>query len=175
MWRGAMGCVSLAFLAACAATPNGESYRDQSASIGVTSRYDDVHFAGVWHVRGAYPLDAQLAQIQRLSTGPEGAAWEVVERVCDTNDNCEQVRASWPAETDVPGADRLGDPRGGPARRAVVMWIDEGFRTAAIGDPNGSFAWVLDREPRGGADRIVAARQVLEFSGFDVDAMEMRP
>lgn len=173
--RGVFLCGSLAILAACAATPDGGTYRDQNALIGVTSRYDDDRFAGVWHVRGAYPLDARLVQVQRLSGAAAGPVWELVEQMCDASGTCEQVRTAWPVETEVPGADRLDDPGGGPARRAVVMWVDEGFRTAAIGDPSGSFAWVLDRAPRGGADRIVAARQVLEFNGFDVDAMEMRP
>jgi apolipoprotein D and lipocalin family protein len=56
-----------------------------------------------------------------------------------------------------------------------VLWVDDGFRTAAVGDPAGRFAWVLDRQPAGGADRIEAARRMLAFGGFDLSAMQMRP
>ena len=50
----------------------------------------------------------------------------------------------------------------------VVMWVDEGFRTAAVGRVDGSLAWILDREPAVASDRTVAATQVLEFYGWDI-------
>ncbi|WP_299624091.1 lipocalin family protein [uncultured Tateyamaria sp.] len=159
-------------LVACTSEPLRETFRDPSASIGITSRFDAARFAGTWHVRGAYPLDAQLTQVQRFVDGP---AWELVARTCEPNGDCEEVGTVWQVDGGSPGAEVLADPWGAADRRAAVLWLDEGFRTAAIGDPSGQFAWVLDRAPRGGADRIKAARQVLAFSGFDLNAMEMRP
>ncbi|WP_415919978.1 lipocalin [Tateyamaria sp. SN6-1] len=146
--------------------------RNPTAPIGVTSRYDDARFAGLWHVRGAYPRDADLVTVERV---PEGPAWAFVMRACDAQGACQSLRTTWPARGDQPGADVVADPAGGPVRRPVVVWVDEGFRTAAVGDAEGRFAWVLDRAPQGGADRIRAARQVLEFSGFDLRDMQMRP
>lgn len=169
--RYCVGAAVLA-LAGCAAVPDGPAFRDQAAPIGVTSRYSDDRFAGTWHVRGAYPLDAQLVEVQRLANPP---AWELVARTCEPNGDCEEVGTVWAVSGGTPGAEVLADPGGHMDRRAVVLWVDDGFRTAAVGDPSGQFAWVLDRAPRGGADRIKAARQVLTFSGFDLSAMEMRP
>ncbi|WP_299691142.1 lipocalin [uncultured Tateyamaria sp.] len=150
-------------------------YRNPTAAIGVTSRYDDARFAGLWYVRGAYPVDADLRLVERRADAPEGPLWTLTSRRCVSAGACVEGVAHWPAETDVPGADVLSDPQGGPARRAVVVWVDDGFRTAAVGGADGRFAWVLDRAPRGGADRIAAGRQVLAFSGFDLKDMRMSP
>ena len=147
-------------------------FRNPTAPIGVTSRYEDVRFAGAWHVRGAYPLDDALRRVERLGDGP---VWALEMQRCEAHGACKITVTRWAAEVDVPGADTLRNPEGGPARRAVVVWVDDGYRTAAVGDADGRFAWVLDRSPTGGADRIAAARRVLEFSGFDLREMRMRP
>ena len=174
---------AIAVLAGCAVAPERPTFRDQSAPIGVTSRYSDARFAGVWHVRGAFAVDADLVTVQRQGSAPDATVWRLVSRQCPPDGRCAEMTTLWPAAVDLPGADRLrnlavgpaGEPKGGPERRAVVLWVDAGFRTAAVGDPAGRFAWVLDRKPDGGADRIEAARQVLAFSGFDLSTMEMRP
>lgn len=150
-------------------------YRNPTAPIGVTSRYEAARFAGLWHVRGAYPLDAQLVEVQRLGDHPDGPVWELVTRTCPPGRGCQKEATLWRVDAGVPGADVLRASPEGATRRAVVLWIDDGYRTAAVGDAAGRFAWVLDRSPRGGADRIKAARQVLEFAGFDLTDMRMRP
>ncbi|OZA12383.1 MAG: hypothetical protein B7Y02_07410 [Rhodobacterales bacterium 17-64-5] len=48
--------------------------------------------------------------------------------------------------------------------------MDEGYRTLAIGTPDGSFGFVLDRGPAA-ADRMTAARQIFDFNGYDVSAL----
>lgn len=158
-------------LVACAPPPDDGALRDPNAPIGVTSRYDDARFGGAWQVRGAYPVDGDLVTVERLERAQEGAAWVLAAQPCPT---CPVSQTTWVAEVDVPGADRLRSPTGA-MRRAVVIWVDEGFRTAAIADPDGQFAWILDRSATGGADRIEAARQILEFSGFDLATMQVRP
>ncbi|MCP5036327.1 MAG: hypothetical protein GY945_01870 [Rhodobacteraceae bacterium] len=52
-----------------------------------------------------------------------------------------------------------------------VLWVDEDYRTAAIGTPSGTFGWIIDRERSGGEDRIVAAREVLEWLGYDMNRL----
>lgn len=164
----------LALLAACAEPPETGGYRDQSVPIGVSSRFAPERFEGVWQVRGAYPVDADLETVARRSAGPDASVWTVRSQVCPAGASCRVETTEWPATVTQPGVDRVDTPEA-KARQVVVIWVDEGFRTAAVGDPAGSFAWVLDRNTQGGADRIEAARQVLAFNGFDVSAMEMRP
>ena len=173
---GASATIALALVGCASGPPSGDgaAFRNLTAPIGVTSRYDNARFAGVWHVRGAYPRDADLVEVQRLGADTDDVQWSLVSRDCPAAGACQRRDTRLQAEVDQPGADRLRTSDG-TTYRAVVLWVDEGFRTAAVGDPSGAFAWVLDRKPRGGADRITAARQLLEFSGFDLSAMEMRP
>lgn len=60
----------------------------------------------------------------------------------------------------------------GPGRLAVpgmadwwVLWVDSGYRTLALGTPDGRFGFVLDRG-RIGADRLAAAAEVFDFNGY---------
>ena len=38
-----------------------------------------------------------------------------------------------------------------------VLWVDEGYRTAVVGAPNGRVGWILNRDPDIPADRLAAA------------------
>ena len=53
-----------------------------------------------------------------------------------------------------------------------VLWLDADNRTAAIGAPDGRIGWIMDRSPRGGADRIAAAREIMEWQGYDMARMK---
>lgn len=54
-----------------------------------------------------------------------------------------------------------------------ILWADADRRTMAIGTPDGSFGFILDRERTGGEDRIAAARDIMDWMGYRVE--EMRP
>jgi apolipoprotein D and lipocalin family protein len=47
-----------------------------------------------------------------------------------------------------------------------VLWVDEGYRTAVVGQPNGRAGWVLNREPGDPAGPLDRAREVLDFNGY---------
>ncbi len=49
-----------------------------------------------------------------------------------------------------------------------VHWLDVGDRTAAIGDPSGRTVWIMDRTATGSPDRIAAAREILDWYGYDL-------
>lgn len=57
-------------------------------------------------------------------------------------------------------------------RDVWVHWLDVSNRTAALGDPNGSRVWIMDRSPKSSPDRQRAAREILEWYGYDVKRME---
>lgn len=72
----------------------------------------------------------------------------------------------------------------GPGRMAVrfsdvpemsgeywVLWVDESYRTAVIGTPSGGFGWVFDRNEQISPDRMHAAREVLDFNGYDLNRL----
>ena len=52
-----------------------------------------------------------------------------------------------------------------------VLWVDEGYRTAVVGAPNGKSGWILNRDPQIPTDRLNAAREILDFNGYDLDRL----
>ena len=49
-----------------------------------------------------------------------------------------------------------------------VLWMDFDSRTAAIGTPSGAFGFIIDKSLTGGADRITAAREIMDWFGYDL-------
>lgn len=55
-----------------------------------------------------------------------------------------------------------------------VLWMDFDRRTVALGDPDGTFVAILDRSETGGEDRIAAAREILDWFGYDLTQLQTR-
>jgi apolipoprotein D and lipocalin family protein len=158
--------LALILLAGCAApVPEvRQGYRDPAALIGSTSRYDTTRFKGTWVMRGSFGADAPATVALVQSTG--GPAFQF----CDGGGTCDGL---WLAKPTGQGRFALTRPDGS-TRDLWVLWVDEGFRTAVIGNPAGDFGWILDRKPKGGADRIKAAQEILDFNGYDINQLRMR-
>lgn len=54
--------------------------------------------------------------------------------------------------------------------RIWVHWLDADNRTAAMGEPGGKRVWIMDRSGAPG-DRLRAAREILNWYGYDVGRM----
>ncbi|WGW02938.1 lipocalin/fatty acid-binding family protein [Tropicibacter oceani] len=54
-----------------------------------------------------------------------------------------------------------------------VHWLDADNRTAALGDPAGGRVWIMDRGGKP-AERLAAAREILEWYGYDLSRMEAK-
>ena len=78
--------------------------------------------------------------------------------------------------TDANGAGAIATT--GPGRFAIegkdgigedwwVLWVDEGYRTMAIGNPSGTFGFILNRGRALPADRLNAATEVFDFNGYN--------
>jgi apolipoprotein D and lipocalin family protein len=52
-----------------------------------------------------------------------------------------------------------------------VLWDDADNRTLAIGTPSGAFGFVLNRGADIPSDRIVAAREILDFNSYDLSRL----
>ncbi len=53
-----------------------------------------------------------------------------------------------------------------------VHWLDTSARTVVLGDPNGSRVWIMDRSAASSPDRIKAAREILQWYGYDLTRIE---
>jgi apolipoprotein D and lipocalin family protein len=155
--RRVAAIVVLAVLAACAQAPTSHpssetklALRNPTAPLGGTSRFDAARFAGQWQTLAC--IGTCASQVIYSS-----AAKRSLTRITPAGQAAYLVAS--------PGVLR-------GANTLVVMWIDEGFRTAVVGDADGSWAAILDRRRPGGADRIKAARDILDFNGWDISKLK---
>ncbi len=54
-----------------------------------------------------------------------------------------------------------------------VLWADADYRTLVIGTPNGRLGFILNRERDLPPDRLVAARDILDWNGYDLKRLQM--
>lgn len=127
--------------------------RNPTAPLGGTTRFDATRFAGNWETVACLGICDERV---RYVVATDGI---LVRRVGELKT---------PYTISAPGVLREMDSK----RTLVVMWVDEGFRTAAVGDADGRWAAILNRDRTGGADRIRAAREVLDFNGWDVSQLQ---
>lgn len=127
------------------------SYRDTAAPIGSTTRGGPYDMAGNWLVQAAYP------------GGPFGAGDGVV---LDFAADGTGVLNGVPLQVSLPNRWWIG------GTDYWVLWVDDDFRTAVIGSPTGAFGWIMDRPGAASVDRTRAAREILEFSGYDLGRLE---
>ena len=73
--------------------------------------------------------------------------------------------ASLPFVSTGPGRFQLGE------EEIWVHWLDINNRTAAMGEPGGARMWIMDRTGKPG-ERLKAAREILDWYGYDLTRME---
>ena len=160
------GCAS----APVAVGPADIPARNPTAPFASTTRFDTDRFSGAWTIRQAVqPAPFAIA----LQFGASDAVtWTEQHLGCANRfDGCEAWTDTAMGRLTAPGRFVL-DFVGAGEQDIWVLWVDEGYRTAALGSPDGRRGWVMDREAQGGEDRITAARKVLAFNGFDVRRLE---
>lgn len=171
-----LAAAAVVVLGACVATPPPsvtklQSYRDRSALIGVTSRFDEAKFAGVWYVRAGF--DPELGKMAfNMRATPQGPVMRLGAFVCDPAGVCGDFAEDLPLKRISNGRYSTKMPSG-ETREFWVLWVDEGFRTAVMGNRDGTFGWIVDRSTKGGADRIKAARGILDFNGYNVSRLKV--
>lgn len=151
----APGLLPLLVLAACAGpsgTPSAPSFRSPDAPIGSTTRGTAADLAGDWVVVAAYPGPLPVAPGTRIAVAP-GAGGSVLWRL---------GRVDLPTTATGPGRYR------GAGTDLWVLWVDDAFRTAVVGAPDGRFGWIMDRSGQISPDRMAAAREMLDFNGYDL-------
>ena len=168
----------LAFLAlaGCATLPGEEVgglfevYRDTDVPIASKALFEPARYLGTWYEVARYPvpfeagcvgvtaeygaIDAETISVKNTCRNPDGSVKSVIE-----------------GSATIVGPGRLkvrfpSVPFG--AADYWVLWTDESYRTAVVGAPNGRSGWILNRSPEIPADRLAAAREILDFNGYDL-------
>lgn len=144
--------LGLLALLACGEATDGNRRTD--APMQAIVGFDPTRFAGEWH---------EVAAIGRKP----GALWTVAPglggtlQVTTTRDGAGQGRLI------APGRFTLSSF----SAPLWVLWADADMRSVVLGTPDGSFAILLDRSPRMPADRLRAAREILDWNGYDLRAL----
>ena len=141
-------------LTACT-TPDLASFRDPNALLSATTRFVPDRFAGEWTIVASFARDG--------TTAPKGVLRFAFDPV---SGRMMQGEKSYT----IPRPGVL-ETAGNQAETLVVMWVDTGFRTAVIGTKDGRSGAILNRGASISKDRFIAAKDILEFYGWDISQL----
>lgn len=169
-----LAAIALVLLAACAAPAGRQGYRDPDATIASAALFDPARFAGDWFVLADFPAGTAACGITRES-------WRTVApgRFAVSGTACGPrgaIRFDGHATVTGPGRIDLASPARADLEGAPVwvLWVDADYRVAVLGTPSGRFGTILARHPQARGDLFAAAREVLDFNGYDVARLRMR-
>jgi apolipoprotein D and lipocalin family protein len=147
--------LALMVLAGCtAATPPAPSkpvpFRNPTVLVASQSDVTLARLNGDWRVVSIFE-DAQFGAVRRVSFTPDAM------RVNGT---------AFPIASLKEGRLIAG------GQPFWVHWLDINNRTAVIGSPDGKYGWIMDRTGTPSADRLKAAREILDWYGYDLSRMK---
>ncbi|MEX3017903.1 lipocalin family protein [Gymnodinialimonas hymeniacidonis] len=168
-----LGLSALLAFAACDVAL-GPSYRDESVNIASSANFDATRYVGRWYEVYRYPNPFQADCPGAIAEyGFSDAPNELtVTNLCLNAQGQVTDRITGTATDE--GLGRLSVRLQGVPVAAPywVLWVDEGYRTAVVGAPNGRVGWILNRDPDIPPDRLAAAREVLDFNGYDLSQLQ---
>lgn len=145
-------------LMACAKAPEPQiSYRDPAQGIASKAIFDPQRFAGAWFV---------VAQMGSPDCAPLRVDYAIDGAQVAEQRSCPTARFA-PEQGALEPLGRLRFDNG----IRWVLWADEGYRTAVLGAPDGRFGWILNRTAQIPADRMRAAREIMDFNGYDLSRL----
>ena len=169
---------ALLLASACARTPPPvtpiDVFRDTAAQIASQTNVTADRMAGDWIIRqrfAAAPVGPTgLLTIRTLPNNALQASMTIgscIQRVCSVSERLVLLGPSGP------GRWRAVDPPAfWPKGELWVMWMEFDSRTAAIGTPSGEFGWIMDKQAQGGGDRIAAARDIMDWFGYNIAQLQ---
>lgn len=150
----------------------GPGYRDRGVEMTSMALFEPAKYAGLWYEIASYPTVFQAGcSHTRAEYAVTGEGTLSVKNTC-RKDGAQTVIEG---RATVTGPGRLSVRLAGVPVAAPywVLWVDDGYRTAVVGVPSGRAGWILNRTPDIPPDRLAAARRVLEFNGYDLEALRM--
>ena len=148
-----------------------QGYR-QDGPITSIVFFDAARMAGTWSEVAAFrPPQAPSCQNARATFTPRpDGAMDLIQSTCA---RLSPVQMKGIAVLTGPG--RLTVTLEGQTETWWMLWVDESYRTAVIGMPSGKFGFILNRDPVIPRDRLNAARQILEWNGYDLARLVTPP
>ncbi|MEP3345717.1 MAG: lipocalin family protein [Litoreibacter sp.] len=162
-WFAALGLVALA---ACEPQPAfvPDGFRDTNVAITSSIRFDAKRFAGDWVVIESFEQTPREVAISRVTFRAEAGGYRYIPQAAISPLAADAEGAEWPLLA-IGQFGRLTQEGTDPI---WVIWVDEDHRTAVLGTPSGRFGMILNRTKTLRSDRLKAAREILEFNGYDL-------
>lgn len=168
----ALLAVALAGLAACSKppAPAATGFRDPAVPIYSNAVLDLNRLRGDWVQVATFAPAAAGCAPGAATIGGEAGALDLSARLC--LGGAELAASGALAET---GPGRLTPAQAGGvlAQPWWVIWADVDYRTLVIGTPSGDFGFILNRDGALPADRLTAAREVLDWNGYDLAQLQL--
>lgn len=159
-------------LASCSPKDGGENgvYRASSTPIYSNAAFDADRLVGAWDQVASFSSDSSQrcrSAGAKFDRGPKGLI--NIYHLCVSG---KRVSGAGPVAVTGPGRFKtLG--QNGLSQEWWVLWVDESYRTMAIGTPSGAFGFILNRGVILPADRLKAAQEVYDFNGYDVKRLRL--
>lgn len=154
-------------LASCAPAPTMTvgRYRAEATPIYSSAVLDTKRLAGNWQqVAGFGPETGCNAGAVKIAQTKAGL--QANYRLCLSG---AEVKGASVMQPDGPGRFALqGQP--GPW---WVLWADADYRTLVIGTPSGRLGFILNRDGALPPDRLAAAREILDWNGYDLTRLQV--
>ena len=162
----------LLLLAACSAPepPPAAGFRDGAGPIYSNAVYDPGRITGDWVQVAAFASgEGPGCAPGRVQVGGSAGALTGAGALCLDGERLAFSGALAPAG---PGRVRPASAEGVLAQDWWLLWVDADYRTLVVGTPSGAFGFILDRSGSLPADRMTAAREVLDWNGYDLSRLK---
>jgi apolipoprotein D and lipocalin family protein len=152
----------LLLLAACApkVPEPPQTFRDTNQPIWSNAVFEPARIAGDWQEVAAFAAPG-ACRPGGVAIRPAAAGLEMNGRLCLGG---RETALAGPLAVTGPG--RLLPA--GATEPWWVLWVDTDYRTLALGTPSGRFGVLLNRGGPLPPDRLAAAREILEWNGYDL-------
>lgn len=155
----------LALLAACTQTTRIDGFRTQGP-IYSNAVLDLRQITGTWTQAAAFSTNRAACRPggAEITATPTGLA--IRARLCL---NGADLAYAGPLAITGPGRLRPTGKAPRPLDRDWwLLWADADLRTLVLGTPGGSFGFILNRGGPLPPDRLTAAREILDWNGYDI-------
>jgi apolipoprotein D and lipocalin family protein len=164
----------LALLGGCAPdrAPAPGTFRDTGKQLYSNAVFEPAQLSGQWQQVAAFAApDAGDCRAGGAEFAPSAAAVGLTTRLC-LNGQAQTFSGTMaplgPGRFALRGADPAGI-----GQPWWVIWVDTNYRTLVIGTPSGDFGFILNRGGPLPADRMAAARDILDWNGYDLSRLRM--
>ena len=143
-------------------------YRDTAKPIYSNAQLDSSRLVGRWVQVAAFGPDGVVCKPGGVDITAVPTGLKVVYRLCQGGND---VRGAGPMQPAGPGRYAVQNQPG----PWWVLWADVDYRTLVIGTPSGQFGFILNKDGALPADRLVAAREILDWNGYDLTQLQTLP